>query len=144
MAVETLIAQRWLYSKLSTDSQLLAAIGNDKSRICAEQISEGVRLPAVVFNLLSAEDLRHWDAQALFWTDCVYAVKGVAQTASFGDLATIAARIDGVLHGASGSVTGGVVYAAVRLRPLQYAETGPGGEQYRHLGGVYRVYAKES
>lgn len=44
-----------------------------------------------------------------------------------------------LLHKRYAVVTGGNVWSTVRRRPFQMSKTGPGGEQYRHAGGVYRI-----
>jgi hypothetical protein len=45
------------------------------------------------------------------------------------------------LQGAAGTVTDGEVWGCGREQPFVLVETNA-GKQFRHLGGVYRVWAK--
>lgn len=135
--VELLAAREWLYARLAADTALTAVVG---SRIYADVGPENATYPLVmVIELSPGNDLRVVGT-ARIWAAPLFLVKGVSQAASFGgNLKTIATRIDAVLHGASGPATSGQVWACVREQPFSLAETAPGGVQYRHLGGLYRV-----
>jgi hypothetical protein len=137
--LELLAAREWLYAKLAGDATLTGIVG---ARIYAEQAPENATFPLLmVVEQSPGNDLRVVGTGRI-WSDPLFQVKAVDQTASYaGNLATLAARIDAVLHGSSGSATNGKVWACARERPFSMAETGPGGEQYRHLGGLYRVMA---
>jgi hypothetical protein len=66
----------------------------------------------------------------------------LAEQASYeGDLATIANRIDAVLHAKSGINAAGTIWTCVRERPFQMAEVFEGRE-VRRLGGLYRIQAR--
>ena len=73
-------------------------------------------------------------------------VRAVGQTASPLDLAPIADRIDVLLHRQDAPVViGGVTLGYIgcyRVQPFALAETSNNIE-YRHLGGIYRLMARE-
>lgn len=133
-------ADKWIYTALSGDAQLTAIVG---PRIYAEQAPQGAALPYVVFNFQGGADLMSVGPYRV-WTNALMLVRGIAETASYaGSLATIADRIDAILHAQSGSNVDGVVYAAVRERPFRMPEMG-NGRQFRHAGGIYRLWVQKS
>lgn len=140
--LESLAVDQFMYSKLAADSTLLAALAAGTSSLYAEIAPQGASFPFVLWGTLSAEDDEYANNDRI-WCNCVVVVRGLAMQESFaGALKTIATRIDTVLHKQSGVATDGQVYACVRIRPFRMVETLPGGEQVRHLGGVYRLYVK--
>ena len=138
--LELLTARQFLYAKLAADSTLTGIVS---TRIYAELAPEAATFPLVmIIEMSPGNDLRVMGTGRI-WSDPLFLVKAVDQTAALtGNLKTLATRIDAVLHGASGSATDGTVWACSRERPFSMAETGPGGIQYRHMGGVYRVLAQ--
>jgi hypothetical protein len=101
---------------------------------------EGTNFPFVVFSEMSGIDLMTVDS-ARIWTNFLYLVEVVGQTASFVDLRPAAGRVDVLLHRASGTVTSGTIWACVRERVIRRLEPAPGGQQYRRAGAMYRLVA---
>ena len=134
---ETLVAEQWLYSVLAADSQLAAIVG---TRIYAYVAPQGATMPFVVYQNQAGRDVRGVGPLRLM-ANMLYVVKVVAQTNTFGTLETAANRIDAVLQAASGSNVRGTVIACVREQPFSLVESLETG-QYRHLGGIYRLWAK--
>lgn len=139
MSTETVLAETWLYTTLKANATLTALIGGSTTpRIYSAVVPQGAALPAVVFQQMSGEDLLTLNAYRV-WSDLVYLVKGIAQAGGFVALDGIAAQIDVSLHRVSG--TG--VAACYRERPFTYVEPETAdGQQYRHLGGIYRIKAR--
>ena len=135
--LELLAAREWLYAKLAADATLTGIVS---TRIYAEMAPENATFPLIMITEMSpGNDLRVVGTGRI-WSDPLFLVKAVDQTASYtGNIKTLAGRIDAVLHGKSGTATDGTVWACVRERGFTMPETGPGGTQYRHLGGLYRV-----
>lgn len=132
---EIVSAETWLYTVLAADSTLAAAV----SGIYAHNVPENATYP-IAFATMQRQD---YDALAFgpfrIWSTVHYAVRGVAEAASYGGvLETIADRIDAVLHAASGSTVQGTVYECVRTMPFAMPEL-TDGRYFRHLGGIYRV-----
>ena len=134
---ETLVAEQCLYSVLAADSQLAAIVG---TRIYAYVAPQGAAFPFVVYQNQAGRDVRGVGPLRLM-ANLLYVVKVVAQTNSFTTLETAANRIDAVLQAASGTPTRGTVIACVREQPFALVESLETG-QYRHLGGIYRLWAK--
>jgi len=142
MAGEIGKAGKWIFDKLRADTTLTAVLSGGAAGIYQDVAPPGAGFPYVVFFLLDPGDTLNTTgtSQVIIWQPTLWLVKGVNQVASYGaPLSTIETRIFTVLHKQQATITGGNVWSAVRVRPFQMQETGPGGEQYRHLGGVYRV-----
>lgn len=142
MAGEINLAAGWIYATLRADATLIAALSGGANGIYQDVAPPGAGFPYVVFFLLDPGDTLNTtgSSQEVIWQPTLWLVKGVHKTASYGSpLSTIETRIFTVLHKKEAVVTGGNVWSAVRVRPFQMQETGPGGEQYRHLGGIYRI-----
>lgn len=134
---EVIAAEKWLYTVLSASSALTSAVG---ARIYADVAPATAAFPLVLYAQLSAVDLRPMGPARIF-SNMLYVVRGVNETASKTALESIADAIDAALHAASGTTVEGTVYACVRERPFVLAET-INTRSFRHLGGVYRIYAK--
>lgn len=132
---------RWIYGTLTADTALAAVVGTRVYADQAPQTTPAVTMPVVVFQWQGGADLMVIGGVRV-WTNAVYLIRGIDEAQTWGgDLKTIADRIDAVLHRGSGTNADGVVYAAVREQPFRMPETA-GGKSYRHLGGLYRIYAK--
>jgi hypothetical protein len=135
MASEIVIAERWLNQTLTGDAAL-AAMG-----VHGHLIPKDAALPAIVFVPRPGLDLVALGGARVFST-LDYIVKGVCQAESLAPLVEAVTKVDALLHGKSGAVTGGRVLSCIRVQPIAYPETSQ-GKQYRHLGGVYRLQVQE-
>ena len=138
--IETAVAEQWLYERLTGDSTLMGLLGNDPSRVVGYLAPEGTPEPFVVFQHQASSDMMVVNGQRI-WSNLVYVVKVVDRGESFSQAWDIAQRVDAVLHRASGTVSTGEVLECVRERLIAYVEH-DGKEMYRHVGGVYRIYAR--
>lgn len=129
--------EEWLYSTLSTDSQLTTALGG--RRIYGYVAPQGAAMPYVILSHQGGHDVRGVGPGRIM-ASVLYQVKVVGEGASFNGIKSAADRLDALLQGASGSVVDGAVLACVREQPLAYVEV-DSGAQYRHLGGLYRIMA---
>lgn len=135
---EVTTVDTWIYGTLSVDAGLLALVS---TRIYLDVAPEGASFPFVVFQLQTPErDLVTLGARRV-WSTGMWLVRGVDKATSFTTLKSIEARIDALLHGVSGSVTGGTVYESVREMPFRLTEV-VDRVRYLHLGGIYRIRAK--
>lgn len=133
---EIVTADRWLKSVLGSDATL-AALTPKVYKLPAPQ---GAQLPYAAFNMLSAVDLQAVGT-ARVWSDMLYVVRAIFETNTLGGNLELAAnRIDVLLQAASGSASSGVVWACVREQPFEMEENNA-GQELRHLGGIYRIFA---
>lgn len=138
VATETTRAEAFIYGLLAADTALAALVAG---RIYGYQADQGAPLPVVVFQQQSGVDLLA-PGPVRIWSNLLYLVKAIGQGTGWAGVAPIAARIDAVLHGAQGPGPGpGQVYICYREQPFTLAET-QAGVQYRHLGGVYRLFVQ--
>jgi len=137
MGLESSAAAQFIYTKLAADSALTAIVG---SRIYDQEAPQNATYPYVVFSFLSGVDLPVAGGGRL-WSNMLFLVEAVGHVSSFGgNLGTAAARIDAVLQASNGSVTDGTISACVREENFRMVEE-LAGEQYRRIGGRYRIYA---
>jgi hypothetical protein len=128
--------EQLLYSTLTGDSTLNGLVNGVFMGIAPQPTT----YPFVVMQEMSGIDLMTVDS-ARIWTNFLYLVKVVGQTASYADLRTAVARMDVLLHRLSGTVSNGTIWACVRQQVFRMPEYAPGGQQFRHAGGIYRLYA---
>lgn len=138
--IETTLIEAWIYNRLSTDATLTTAVGD---HIYSYVAPATAATPYVVFNAQSPGLDVMGVGTARVMLNSLYQVKVVVQDASFNGATAAANRIDALLHGATGTPTGGQVLGCVREGPLAYAEVSDGIE-YRHLGGLYRIWVQET
>lgn len=134
---ETLVAEQWLQTVLSGDATLNTAVGG---RIYGYVAPQDAAFPVVVYQQQAARDVQGVGPARIMAT-MLYIVKVTGQTGSFASIEAAANRIDAVLQAASGTNVRGRVVACVREAPFSLVENTPNG-QYRHLGGMYRLWAQ--
>jgi hypothetical protein len=128
--------EQLIYSTLNGDATLTALV----TGVYIDLAPEGTAFPFVVFQEMSGRDLMEVGSNRI-WTNFVYSVKVIGQTASFADLRTAVARVDVLLHKLSGTAASGTIHACIREQSVRLLELAPGGLQVRHSGGIYRLYA---
>lgn len=141
MTNEVVAVDRWLYATLTGDATLGGIIGTKAFAeiVPPDQGGNAIAPPYVLWTLPGAADDYQTVEGHRIWADMVYAVRLVMAAESYVDLEAGAARIDTVLHRASGSNVSGVIVACVRQAPFAMLELRDSGPQLRHLGGLYRV-----
>lgn len=138
--METNAAEQWLSTTLKADATLAGLVSTRVYN--TRRPSTTTPFPCVIFQLQAAGDDLLVLGGVRVWANMLYLVRGIAEQTSYeGNLASIANRIDAVLHAQSGTATAGTVWVAVRERPFQMSEI-VDGRTFAHLGGLYRVYAK--
>jgi hypothetical protein len=137
-----LSAERFLYTKLSEDATLIAMIGGaGNPRIYGEVAPHEINTyPLVVHQYQGGRDVQGLGA-VIVMVDELYVVKVITVGRAYADGEPVWKRIQAVLHGSSGVVTDGLVLACVRVSPIKYA-TLEEGVEYRHLGGIFRIYSQ--
>lgn len=137
---ETWTADSWLYGVLTGDATLM---GLATGGVYAHNNPTRPTFPYVLFQLQApGADVRGVGPVRIM-TPLVYLVRGITESNSFGgSLKSIADRIDALLQAAHGTAAGGVIVACVRERPFALPEAAADGRQFRHLGGVYRIWAQ--
>lgn len=129
---------KWLYTMLSTDAALTAIVS---TRVYDTLAVESATFPYVVFRYQGGSDVRTNGAGRIM-VSSVYQVKVIGKGVPFSSLTAAASRIDALLNAKYGANSDGQVWA-VREQPIKYLEL-DNGVQYRHLGGLYRVWSQEA
>ena len=138
--METNAAEQWLNTTLKADATLTGLVS---TRIYnTRRPSATTPFPVVIFQLQAAGDDLLVLGGVRVWAPLLYLVRGIAEQTSYeGTLASIANRIDTLLHAKSGTATAGTVWVAVRERAFQMSEI-VDGRTFAHLGGLYRIQAR--
>ena len=135
---ELFASDTWLATVLTADAELNALVSG---RIYGHVIASSAVYPLAMFSLQTARDIQGL-GPARIMVDSLYIVRGIVEASTFGGtLKSIADRIDAILQAASGSNVNGSVLACVREQPFLYVEPYQ-GRQYRHLGGIYRIWSQ--
>lgn len=142
MSIESLVAEQFINARLRADTALVALLSDGANGIYTDIIPVKATYPAVQVVYYSGADLMHL-GNTHIWSDLYYIVRGVCEGGSFVPLSDIAKRLTAALDNAQGNSTGGTVFGVVRTGPFRMAEA-DGERQFRHLGGYFRIFAKES
>lgn len=137
---ETTRVRRFLDSLLKADAALVALVGQ---RIYGDSIPGETAFPYAFFGAPEpGEDTRGVGAVRIL-TNATWEIKAVDKAIGWTAVEEVADRLDALVHGAAGAAgTDGWVLMGVRERPIDYREDAAGVE-YRHLGGLYRLWAQE-
>jgi hypothetical protein len=129
------IADRWLLATLTGDSTLSTMVGG---RISGDEYPTEWANPLVHFDMSSTRDIYGVGAVRI-GVQAVYLVKVIGEGSSYAALRPIARRVDELLHDARATTAYGHI-ECWREAAVRYGETMV-GVRYRHLGGMYRVFA---
>ena len=141
--IETVeVVEPWLYARISSDSVITDLVAD---RVYGTFVDSSVDERHVIFALNSPRDVVGV-GRARIILDALYVAKAVAPTSSWDDLTPVAKRLDELLHGAveqavelEGDVVG-YIAGCRREQIVQYPQE-EAGAQWRHLGGLYRIWA---
>lgn len=136
---EIVVGNRWLYDTLAGDATLA---GQAPGGVHEGEAPSGSAYPLVLFQWIGGFDSAVLNAIRI-WHSGVWIVKAIGVGPSLASLSDVAARIDLLLHRASGAPSGGVVHTATREAPHRSAYT-DAGVRYVELGGRYRIQVSRS
>jgi len=127
----------WLYDLLANDDILTDLV---QGRVSYTLSARPPDLPYVTFLMQSHRDVLGVGGVEVMG-DCLYAVKAVDRSSGWDSLNPIATRLHALLHRPHTNITvpGGSL-TTVRESIIEYPEV-EAGQQYRHLGGIYRIQA---
>lgn len=134
--LESVAAEEWLESTLAGDATLTGLV---EGGVWNTQAAQGTAYPLIVFQQMAGYDYAAVGANRI-WTNLVYMVKVINETADFSTLSAAVARIDALLHRSSGIATDGTIWSCVREQTIRLPDA-IAGRQYRQAGGLYRIYA---
>jgi Protein of unknown function (DUF3168) len=138
IGAEVSIIDSWVAARLAATPSVVTLVG---SRIFNTYAPPDIDFPFIIFQQQTLRDVRGVGSERIM-VDTLYVVKGIGQGSDFSQLGTLAAAIDTALNvPAGGAATGGLVLASVRDEPFALTEV-EDGKQFRHMGGVYRIYAQ--
>lgn len=138
MPAEELEIGRWFRQVVNADTTLMGLINNTGA--WSEVIPNNVELPAVRYTYVAGNDLMVVNGTRIL-TQATYRVVVVARGPSPAPIVAAVARLDQILHRASGATAALQVLSCVRREPFRFTEV-QDQEVYTHAGGVYVVQAQ--
>ena len=126
-------ADRFIDGKLRADATLMGLVGGIYNTIAPE----GAGYPLVLFTMQQGGSLQTANAIRVF-DDLLYLVRVIGETNSYGAIDAAVARVETLLHRASGVAGSGQALACTYERPFSWTEVAA-GRMFRHRGGFYRV-----
>lgn len=139
MSVESSAVAEWIYSNLAADNSITGIVD---SRIYEGPAPQGSTYPIVRFEQQSTLDVMGATEATRIMVNELWLIRAIGMTQSYrGDLQTLANRIDALFHNTDGSVADALVFSSAREYAMRLPEEDQ-GISYRHLGGIYRIYAQ--
>lgn len=134
--IETVdLVEPWLYSTLHGDATLSTLVGG---RVVGTLVPLGsLELPYALFSFTSSRDVTSVDGTVID-TISLYTIKAVTASAGWTEAKAIAKRIHLLIHGKAVTLSPSGSLTCVRDRIISYPEE-VAGQQYRHLGAIYRI-----
>jgi len=146
MANEIPGIEQWVENRIKTDPILLTlgiVDGNPvASRVYDTHAPASAIFPYIVITSTVPRDTRGVGTTRIM-VDILYSIKVVASVSAYTSISAIANRIDALFHGfngESGAVAGSPL-ASVRESALTFNQV-EDGREYRHLGGIFRIYTQ--
>lgn len=143
--LESEVVAQWAHDRLVADADLAVILGvplvDLGDRVWEDRPPLDAVPPLVMLSVSDPSDVRGVGDTRIM-VDMTVLIRGVAQTASYTDVRPIAERIDVLFHGSSGPGAGGAILHSMREGIFRLPETDEDGQEWRHLGGSYRVWAQ--
>ena len=132
------IIDPWLYSVLSADSTIVAAVGD---RLASSLSGEALAPPYITWEIPSTRSIRGVGG-VLLDTDSLVNIKAVTQGTSFGDGSALRARMKALLDEKDATVSTPIAASLTSFweTNFRYPEVTE-GVPYRHVGAAYRIRA---
>src|SRR5438105_12141746 len=124
--LEVAAADEFIFNALNGEATLTPLVHG----VWNTQADEGTAYPIVVNQMLSGIHYAAVGAVRI-WANLVYLIKVIGETADYSSLSAAVARIDALLHRASGTAADGTVWACVREQVIRMPDSVE-NRQYRH------------
>ena len=141
MAAATNGVAEWLYTTLRASTVLTSALGGTAAFRAYEGVApQGAVSPYITYACLTSIDEMAVGGRTT--TNQLWIVKATAQGGTFNAVAPLASAIDTALDRQRGTATtNGVTIAACQRTEEVRRDEQANGIGYKHIGGVYRIYA---
>jgi len=123
-------ADRWLYTQLTTDSQLAVSLGG---RVIVDNAPLNTQYPLAIMTFVSSQQVGNWSADRVMDNE-LWQIAVWTNQDNYTSIESIADRIRAVLHKASGT---GVIGCAFE-RQLRMSDP----EGYRAIILEFRLYTQ--
>lgn len=134
-------ARSWIVQRLRDDPTLAAKLGaGSAARIYKDTAPADSAYPFVVMQYV-AGTYRYGVGQYRVWADLLFQIVVVTRGTSTGPIEPLVDRIDALLHGGTGVVTGAQIEECTARGPLELPPPPEGN--FARLGNEYRIVVRE-
>lgn len=135
-ANETVLADKWIYAKITGDASSAAIVS---TRVYADQAPENPTYPIIVYNYQAGFDTRG-NGICRIQSNPLYQIKVVCRGAPSASVRTLVNRIDTLFQEAVAEVSESYVFSSRREMPLRYIEPERDSSHFfTHVGGLFRL-----
>jgi hypothetical protein len=144
IGAEEALLDRWVESKLGAYTAFNTISPGLTSRIYNRVAPVKIPFPYIVYQTQSPPTVVRGVGPAEVMVDTMYIVKGVAQGPNYEELADVASGIRTAMVYPNGELTpGGAIFTSRYEMQFSMTEV-EGTQQWRHLGGQFRIQAQAS
>lgn len=141
MANESIRIAQWIFETVNGSSAVTSVVG--AGNIHELPAPQGTSYPFVGFSQLSSVDVVE-QAHFRIMVNELWNIRVIDESRSYTDeMITVADALDSLFHRADGTADGATIFSSTREEPFRLPED-KDGKEYRHLGGVYRIYAQRN
>lgn len=131
--------ERWIYTILSTDGTIAAAVNN---RIYAGIAPQDATYPLITYTPLSPGEDVDGPGAVRIWSAPLYLIRVITTGGSIAAIQSIADRIEALFQGARGGISDATIQFCKRERGHRMTTMEPPGNTlYQFLGGEWRIAA---
>ncbi len=138
--VNTKAIRQALYQKLNVAS-VTSLLGGGSASLVHSVAPPSSTYPICVFQKQAATSVNRFGGEA--FKNQLWVVKGVVRATSSSVAEDIDAAANTRLNFGTLTITGGTLMAMIRQSDVEYVEV-DGDQQYRHVGGIYRLHIQDS
>lgn len=141
------IVADWIEETLTGDATLQGLVGSMRVSngpwVFEDYLPDDAAFPSIVFQNQGSVSVRGV-GPTVFMEDTLYVVKAIAQVDNYSPLRAIANRCEALVADRHNIIRpDGEILGTAKEAPFQLAEV-DAGRQFRHLGGIFRIYAVAS
>lgn len=136
---ETDQAKKWIYDKLSANSDITTAVGTN----ILTRVPNPRPTRYIIYNLMAGSDIKGVgkNRQA---TSALFQVRQVNQGDPDTTARLVNKRLDDVLQLTADDLSGDYYFSADREQPIDRQEYDAAGVLYSNVGGLYRVWIRKA
>lgn len=142
VGAEDMIVAGWLTSVLGGDATLQGLLGTQG--VWDGPAPDNALYPLLRIDAQSPGYMVRGVGAVEVMADSLWLIRGIYEGTSYLPLKPIAERVHSLLHGAVAQVVTDGTIEAVARESIFRQRVSDAGKEFRHLGGIYRIYVQGS